>query len=181
MTVGSSPSDTGTGNEIEGNVIGNDGSGQTSFLGIDLGNFGFPNPNDASGHSGPNKLQDFPTINSVTPISGGVTINYSLSNTTSGATYHVEFFANNNADAFGYFEGQIFLGSDTISGSGSKSVTLNGVTVTSGQTITATATDPSGNTSEFSCARYPACRIFEHVTTTGSDPLNAGGQVLPPR
>ena len=149
MTVGSSSSDTGTGNEIEGNVIGNNGSDATSFLGIDLGNFGFPNPNGSS-NTGPNHLQNFPTINSVTPISGGVTINYSLTNTTSGATYHVEFFANNNADNFGYYEGQIFLGSDTISGSGSKSVTLNGVTVTAAQHITATATDPNGNSSEFS-------------------------------
>ena len=74
-------------------------------------------------------------------------------NSTANMTFTIEFFANQDCDPSGYGEGQTFIGSTTATTSGSCnasfSVTLPAV-VTAGQFIAATATDPTGNTSEFS-------------------------------
>jgi hypothetical protein len=65
----------------------------------------------------------------------------------------VEFFASDAPDPSGFGEGQSFLGFTTVMTDGNGN---SGFTVTlpvgahSGQVITATATDPAGNTSEFS-------------------------------
>ena len=70
-------------------------------------------------------------------------------------TYKLEFFANKVADNTGYGEGQTYLGSGSVTtnsdGNGTFTVTLPTMTKY-GDVITATATDPSGNTSEFSQA-----------------------------
>jgi parallel beta-helix repeat protein len=70
-------------------------------------------------------------------------------------TYVVDFYANTDPDASGHDEGQIFLGSAQVTtnaiGIGLFNVTLD-LGSSAGQSITATATDPVGNTSAFSTA-----------------------------
>src|SRR5438270_13524 len=65
----------------------------------------------------------------------------------------VQFFASPTADPSGYGEGQTYLGSTTVTTDGTSNAainaTLSGVIVPSGYAVTATATDPLGNTSEF--------------------------------
>jgi parallel beta-helix repeat protein len=72
---------------------------------------------------------------------------------TPNTAFRVEFFANVGTDASGNAEGQRFLGAATVttdsSGHGTFDVTLTAAT-TAGEILTATATDPAGNTSEFS-------------------------------
>ncbi len=135
-------------NALLGNSIFDNGS-----LGIDLLSDGVT-PNDPSdADTGPNNLQNFPTIAAVTASAGNVTISGALNSRLSTA-YRLEFFANDMADASGFGEGQTFLGfadvtTDTF---GNAVFDVSFPFAGSVNTVTATATDPSGNTSEFSHA-----------------------------
>ena len=92
-------------------------------------------------------------INAVTISGGNVTFTGSLNSTVS-ATFRLEFFSNLRADSSSFGEGEVFLGFTNIttdaSGNASYNVTFP-VAATVGA-FTATATDPDGNTSEFSPA-----------------------------
>lgn len=106
---------------------------------------------------GPNGFQNFPVLQSVSSDGVSTRLVGSLSSSPDGA-YRVEFFANDTVgcDPSGFGEGQRFLGSaDVVTGSdgvGGFDVTLP-VGVSAGGSVTATATDATGNTSEFSrCA-----------------------------
>ncbi|HXG64526.1 MAG TPA: Calx-beta domain-containing protein, partial [Blastocatellia bacterium] len=132
---------SGAGNALFSNAIFSNGG-----LGIDIEGDGVtPNdPGDAD--SGPNSRQNFPALTSATTTS----IEGAL-NSTAGANFRIEFFANPSCDPSGNGEGQTFLGftTATTNGSGDGSFTFSG-SFNLGQVITATATDPAGNTSEFS-------------------------------
>ena len=82
--------------------------------------------------------------------------------------FRVEFFASSAADPSGYGEGQRYLGFTNVTGLGllgSASFTSPPLTgVAPGEFVTATATDASGNTSEFS---------FRVVATSANPPVNA--------
>jgi hypothetical protein len=71
-------------------------------------------------------------------------------------TFTIEFYASPTADPSGYGEGKRYLGSITVTtdaaGNVAFSTILLGVSTVKGEVITATATDPGGNTSEFSLA-----------------------------
>jgi hypothetical protein len=138
--------DVSTGNAIRGNSIHDNGG-----LGIDLGNDGVT-LNDSSGHAGPNLFQDFPLLSSAAAYGSTTVITGSLTSAPN-SSYTVELFSNPAADPSGYGQGQTFLVPTNVmtdpSGLASFSVTVQ-VPVPIGQTITATATDAAGNTSEFS-------------------------------
>ena len=118
-------------------------------LGIDLGGDGVtPNdPGDAD--TGPNNRQNFPVITSAI-ISGGSTTIVGTLNSTPNSTFLVQFFGNSVADPSGFGEGETLLGSVSVptdaSGNGSFNMPFAGAP----SFVAATATDPSGNTSEFS-------------------------------
>lgn len=152
------------GNAIEGNTIFLNGrSNPIALLGIDLTNgFVFPRedgltPNDSKGHGGPNNpnnFQNFPVLTSALPNSGKTDVSGTLK-ADPNSTYRIEFFANDTDPSGGIPEGQQFLGAINVNtdanGSAAFSVTLN-VSVANGRSVTATATDAIGNTSEFSAA-----------------------------
>ena len=74
-------------------------------------------------------------------------------NSVASKTYRVELFANVSCDASGFGEGETFLGFVRRHDRNGWQwrVQLHAIdTLTSGDFITATATDPDGNTSEFS-------------------------------
>lgn len=130
-------------------ILGNSIHSNT-LLGIDLGSLG-PTPNDpGDGDSGPNDLQNFPAITQVTGSSVSGTLN-SRPNTT----YRIEVFSSPACDPSGFGEGQRFLGATSVTtdASGNASFTF-AATIGASDFVTATATDPTNNTSEFSaCAR----------------------------
>ena len=137
-----------TANRISGNSItANNG------LGIDFWNDGVTANDMGDGDTGPNNLQNFPVLNSAA-VGVGTTISWTL-NSTPNTTFRVEFFANATNDG----EGQTFLGaaSVTTNASGNPAVTPISTTlpavVPANYYLTATATDPAGNTSEFSANR----------------------------
>ena len=107
-------------------------------------------PGDAD--SGPNRFQNYPVLTSVTVGATDTTVEGTL-NSLSNTTFRLEFFANTACDASLHGEGESFLGTAnvTTNGSGNASFTETFPNTTPVSTlITATATDPSGNTSEFS-------------------------------
>jgi CSLREA domain-containing protein len=110
-------------------------------------------PNDAGdGDTGANNLQNYPVLTSTTRLGGNVTIAGTL-NSTANATYTVEFFSNVAVDPSGHGEGQTFIGSTmvTTNATGNAGFSYTGtLSAPCGKFITATATDPAGNTSEFS-------------------------------
>ena len=125
-------------------------------LGIDLEFDGDPNcvePNDnCDTDTGPNNLQNYPVLTSAISGGGSIFIQGSL-NSAASTTFRVEFFDNVQCDPFGNGEGQTFIGSADIPTAANCTVPINvtlPVNVQSGHVITATATDPTGNTSEFS-------------------------------
>src|SRR6185437_10491596 len=137
----------GIDNAIRGNsIFGN------SFLGIDLGADGVkPNSNNPADHQGANNLQNYPVLSSASVASGSATINGTLS-ASANSTYTIDFFSTDVADPSGHGQARTFLGSMqvTTDGSGQVSFSTN-FSVPGGQFVfSATATDTSGNTSEFS-------------------------------
>ena len=74
-------------------------------------------------------------------------------NSTPNATFTLQFFSNASPDPTGYGEGQTLIGTTTVStdanGNASFSASFPG-TIPTGESVIATATDSSGDTSEFS-------------------------------
>lgn len=148
-----------SGNTIRGNSI--DGNGR---LGIDLVAAGDPaagvTVNDAGdADTGPNGLQNFPVVTSITPGGGGTDVAGTL-NSAASTAYTVEVFWNPACDGSGFGEGETFLGraTTTTDASGNANWTVSSSTVIApNDAVTATATDPGGSTSEFSsCLPTPA-------------------------
>jgi len=147
VVIGSSLIDNSTQNSILGNSIFSN-----TVLGIDLGNNGVtPNHNPPS-TTGPNLLQNFPVLTSAVINGSEVTIQGTLSSFVN-QTFQVEFFLQDAAGPTGHGEGKTLIGFQNVTidatGKGTINVTL-AVTVKPGQVISATATSPTGNTSEFS-------------------------------
>jgi CSLREA domain-containing protein len=101
---------------------------------------------------GPNKRQNFPVLTSIirgiesTNITGGL-------NSISDTQFRIEFFSNSAIDPTFYGEGETYLGFTTITTDAGGDAVFNAelsVIVPQGRAVTATATDPDGNTSEFS-------------------------------
>jgi hypothetical protein len=134
----------GTGEAIHQNAIYANGAG-----GIVLLNSG-------------NQDEPAPQLTSAVAGVGTVTVIGTVSGTP-GAELVLEFFANTVCDPSGYGQGERFVGSTTVvvgpDGEASFTDILDG-TVDVGQFITATATDPAGNTSPFSnCAEVTGMDI----------------------
>lgn len=169
----------GTGNAILSNSIF-----ANALLGIELQNGavpdGLPVPNDAGDDdSGPNNLQNLPVITSVTTTGGVTTITGTL-NSTANTTYRIEFFANNAVDPTGYGEGQNFAGSTNVTtdANGNASFNVNVPQIAGIQQVTATATDPDGNTSEFSAAIGQLLNIATRLRVQTGDNVLIGGFIV---
>ena len=148
-------------------------------LGIDLAPAGVTINDPGDTDSGANNLQNFPSISSASSGGGTTHIEGSL-NSSVATTFTIEFFDNAACDASGNGEGKTFIGSGTAStdGSGNASFAFDFATVVpTGDAIAATATDPNGNTSEFS-----ECRTVENASEFSvsdvSVPEGDGGPTL---
>ena len=179
IAIGSAASDTtvggpaGAGNTIAfnsmsgviiGNVAGNghDITGNSIFsnngLGIDLqggtqDSNGVTTNDSLDADTGPNRLQNYPVLTAITG-SGSTLAVQGLLNSAPNTGYNIDFYRNDAVDPSGFGEGQTPIGFLYVQtdpqGHTSFSFPLD--SNTTGQFITATATDPTGNTSEFSQA-----------------------------
>ena len=136
-------------NLISGNCIYSN-----KTYGIDLGTSG-PNAitHLQAGVSGTdaNRLQNFPALSNA--VSDTATVIRGSLDSVLNNSYRLEFFASPAGNANGYGQGQIFLGQTnlTISGiSPSNFSVVLPVAVPAGWVVSATATDTTNNTSEFS-------------------------------
>jgi uncharacterized repeat protein (TIGR01451 family) len=147
-----------TGNRIFDNTIFKNGD-----LGIDLGNNGVSNNDEGAidegvfpdEDPGPNNLQNYPVLTVSSTKDGNITIKGTLWSRPVTA-FDLQFFTNAACDPSGFGEGQEFLGETTITTDdfGLAEFTLEIIAdVPVGTFVTATATDPEGNTSEFSKCR----------------------------
>ena len=113
-------------------------------------------PNDAGDADvGGSGLQNYPVIVSAT-AAGNV---QGTLNSTANTTFRVEFFANAACDSSGFGEGQTLIGFQLVTTDGSGNANFNASLAAlpvGQQVVTSTATDPSGNTSEFSSCRSAA-------------------------
>lgn len=148
-------------------ILGNDIYANTG-LGISLTGGPVPTTNDAGdADTGSNNLQNYPDITTVM-ISPQTMAHVSGSlNSTASTTFRLEFFANANCAESGHGEGKVFIGSavpDVTTNAGNLATfgPLDFTVPAHRHVITATATDPSGNTSEFS-----ACSSQDTIFTDG--------------
>ena len=143
-----------TGNRIHTNSIVNNGG-----LGIDLTNGG-------------NNLQPSPAVSSATLNVTDLTVGGSVHGAGNTA-FTLDFFANHQCDSSGFGEGETYLGSTGATTDGSGNATFSATVpadVSTGDVVTATATDSGGNTSGFS-----ACTNITQVTPPNQPPVaNAG-------
>jgi uncharacterized repeat protein (TIGR01451 family) len=157
----------GTNNAVRANLIA-----QNSGLAIDLGTSGLTTNDLNDADTGANQLQNFPVLTAATNDYGSVVIEGTL-NSLPSTTFDLDFYAAVTRDSAGLIQGEQFLGSGTVttdgSGNGAFSVTLP--TSLTGRHVAATATDPLGNTSEFSLPLAAASLIpaTNFVVTTTND------------
>ena len=148
--------DGGVGNSIRGNSIFSNHGEPDAGLGIDLdspfvGPFGvLPNDPGDPDH-GANEGQNYPVITQATSTVG-TTVDGTL-NSVASTIYHLDFYSNPSCDVSGFGEGQLYVGSQDVTtdggGNAAFSASFPSVTVATGDAVSATATDPAGNTSEF--------------------------------
>ena len=158
---------------LSNSIYGNSG------YGINLGDA--PTPNHTPGTPGPNNDQNYPTLSSsqsdgssITTINGTL---YSIAN----ATFQIQFFASPSAGQQGFGQGQNLIGEDSVqtdqNGNGTISLAIPSGT-SAGQYISATATGPGGNTSEFSADVQVQPEI--NLALSGSanpNPVTAGNEL----
>ncbi|HYB96381.1 MAG TPA: Ig-like domain-containing protein, partial [Vicinamibacterales bacterium] len=132
-------------------------------MGIDLRGNNAIEPNDnGDGDSGENMLQNFPVLTSADNSGNTTVVNVDISSFAVG-TYTVQVFANAFCDGT-HGEGARLVGTGMIVQPGG-SITLDEL-VSMNELLTATATDGSGNTSEFSACLSMAAPPSTTVTNT---------------
>ena len=144
------------GNRMFRNGIGGVTSGQA--MGIDLhfsATPGGPSPNDVGdGDVGANERQNYPIITSAAPEGGGTRVIGTL-NSLASTTFDLDFYVNPicRDRPRDLPQAEQYLGSAPLTTDASGNAAFNFVLVTpipAGAPVTATATDPNGNTSELS-------------------------------
>jgi hypothetical protein len=136
-------------NSIRGNSIFSNGE-----LGIDLATntgTGVTLNDQCDTDSGNNDLQNFPVLTSAERNNGRVSISGTL-NSTANSNFSIDFYLSPTADPTNFGEGKTFWGTINVTTDSSCNASFIGNLpfIRKGQFITATTTDITGNTSEFS-------------------------------
>jgi hypothetical protein len=123
-------------------------------LGIDLGASGVTANDPGDSDVGASNLQNFPVLTSVMSSGNSTTIQGSL-NSTPNTTFQIDFYSNAAVDPSGNGEGALFIGTTPVTTGSDGDATIDvtfPIALGTGRVVTATATDPDGNTSEFSAS-----------------------------
>ena len=112
-----------------------------------------PWPPGVAPGSGPNDVQNYPVLTSAaSQRPDEPDQSRARSTPQQNTSFTIQFFASPTADPSGYGEGQIYLGQTTVTTDSTYNAAIDYVfseTIPTGYAVTATATDPLGNTSEF--------------------------------
>jgi CSLREA domain-containing protein len=143
-------------NSSSGVTISQNSIYDNGALGIDLVPTGQTANDVGDTDTGANNLMNYPVLQSACrPNSTDMYFVADLDFQSSEGPFTIEFFANDELDATGYGEGKTYLGSTTTGNVGSSmplTIALQTTAPDSPENITATATNASGSTSEFSAA-----------------------------
>ena len=135
----------GTGHAIVGNSIFANGE-----LGINLGPFAVAVNDAGDGDGGENNGQNYPVL---TAAPGGVQGTF---NSTANGTFTIYYYGNTACDSSGNGEGQTFLGGVSVTTDANGNAAIPLFEADTGTIVTATATSPTNDTSEFSaCVTVP--------------------------
>ena len=168
---------------VRGNSIFSNGA-----LGIDLNADGVTANDPADADEGANDSQNFPVLTSVMSTGNSTTIQGSL-NSAPNTIFEIDFYSSAALDPSGNGEGALFLGTASVTTNGNGDATINAtlpVALPAGRVVTATATDPNGNTSEFSAGdgtsaagnlqfSIDSIRVLEDVGVLNVTVLRKGG------
>ena len=168
---------------VQRNSIFNNGpstAGSQFGLGIDLGSgpgVAANDPGDAD--TGPNGLQNYPALTLVRIAAGNVNIVGSL-DSMPNTSYALEFFGNDALDPSGFGEGRTFLGDTdvTTDASGHADFDTTFPLLPGALRVTSTATDPLGNTSEFSASIGQLQNISTRLGVLSGDNVGIGGFIV---
>ena len=169
-----------TGIAIKGNSIHSNGG-----LGIDLNRDG-PTRNDISesdADTGPNNLQNYPilTVFFANPYNGGSDVHLNgRFKSRPNTTYHIEYFSNDAYDPSGFGQGQVWIGSIDLTTEASGRIGWGSAfqTPAPAKNVTFTATDPNGNTSEFSPQMGQLLNIATRLRVQTGDNVLIGGFII---
>lgn len=137
-------------------------------------------PNDVGDtDSGPNTLQNYPLFTSVAFANGNATVKGTLNSAANGE-YRLEFFASESVDDSGFGEGQFYLGfaNVTTNASGDAAFEVTLAVPAAARSISATATDADGNTSEFSAGQGQLVNISTRGHVGIGDRATIGGFII---
>jgi hypothetical protein len=157
VSIGAQGPSAAKGNRILSNSIYNNGKlGINLFSPSDPANGVTANDNGPppDTDTGPNNLQNFPVISEALTEGTSTTVTGSLKSTPN-KTFTLQFFFSPFMDPSGFGEGKKFIGQKTVTTNTNGNVSFTftpAQRLEQGGVVTATATDPSGNTSEFSRA-----------------------------
>jgi hypothetical protein len=136
----------------ENSIFSNGGIGIDLAPGTTVSGDGVTGNDSDDSDTGGNNLQNFPVLAKVVVAGGNTTIDGSVTS-AANTTYELEFFHSSAPDPTGYGEGETFIGTAPVTTDGTGNVSFSETfptAVPDGYVVSATATDPSGNTSEFS-------------------------------
>jgi hypothetical protein len=166
---------------ILGNSIHDNGLLGINLFDGDTNDFGAVTPNDeCDPDTGENDYQNFPVLTAVSTAPGSTTIAGTL-NSVANKSYRIEFFANESVDSSGHGEGRTFLGFTNVTTDDNCNASFSATVAEApeGQRVTATATDPDGNTSEFSPAFIPKLlNISTRMQVLTDDNVLIGGFIV---
>lgn len=159
-----------TGDAIRGNSIFANGG-----IGIDLGADGVTANDALDADTGPNLRQNYPIVSSAVPVVPSGTRVKGTFDSVPSTVYSLDFFVNPACAGRpqDFDEGKLYVGSAVVVTDGAGHVVIDEMlayTITAGQPVTITATDPGGNTSELSP------RIVFSINPTSGVP--AGGTLV---
>jgi len=167
-----------------------DSNAENGALGIDLGADGVTLNTPGGPHTGPNDFQNYPVLSATF---AGPTLNIlGTLNITPSTTFFIDVYANPVADPSGHGQGEYYLGPIIVNTDASGNASFNanlaagaipGGVLPAGWAISATATDPAGNTSEFSGGQTVVCKATPSVVanasgTYTSNPFTATATVI---
>jgi hypothetical protein len=160
MVAGSTPLD----NRLRGNIYYNNGD-----LAIDLNDDGVDTNDIGDSDGGANGTQNYPVLNG---ISNSDVLAVTL-NSKANTIYDIDIYRTSDCDPSGHGEGQEVVYRNTYQTGGNGQVNINLSTtfwsISPGDYLTALATDPNGNTSEFSaCLLVPSPPATPTPTATNT-------------
>ena len=139
---------SGTANAIRQNAIGSNTS-----KGIELAGAAGETNDAGDADTGANNLQNFPVVTAVV-IAGGTTFINATLNSSPSTAFAIDLFNNTACDATpGGGEGETFVATTSVTTDSSGNATFIVPVASALTVVTGTATDPAGNTSQFSACR----------------------------